>query len=226
MSSSASSTSAAASITQPSSTAAQTSGTAGSTAATPSSAAAPSEGQSSGSDPSATASRSGSGSASTTVGGTTTALDARSTAWFEQACTGLAPLTRLDDEFSKISAGATSTPKGKQQALAAFATLLRTTGAGLVQAGQKLGSLPAPTFEGGSKLAATASQGLTRTGQAFTKYGQQFSTLDVNDAAAGRQILGNLQKTTEEAGKALQGLDLSPEVSRAVARIPACASLS
>lgn len=155
-----------------------------------------------------------SGGAATTVGGDVTELDAQSVTWFSTFCGGFGGLADLQAQAPNLSS---------PQAAGQF---FSTVGQAMTETGQKLSSVPPPTFEGGDQLASTAQQVFDQLGPAFTEFGQKAATVDANDQAALQQFGADLQKTASGL-QDIQKIELSPDVKAAVEKqVPECAVLS
>lgn len=146
-------------------------------------------------------------SPTTTVGGDTTSLDAPSTTWFDTMCTGMAPLTSLQNVTS-------------QQELSDAMT---QAGAAFQATGGQLATLPPPTFEGGTELAQSATSGFQSFGQTFIDFGQKVLEIDGNDTAAQQQFTDDLAAAA--AASPVAQIRLTPALTEAVQAIPSCQSL-
>lgn len=150
--------------------------------------------------------------ATTTVGGDTTTLDEQSTAWFDTACSGLAPLTQLGQSASQVS---DPTQLG---------SILTQLGGAMTTTASSLGSLPPPTFEGGDALAEQTTAALGKFGPSLSALGAKAATLSPTDTAGGQQFLGELQSTFSEL-PGLLAFDVTPDLQKAIAAVPSCTAL-
>ncbi len=146
-------------------------------------------------------------SPTTTVGGDTTSLDAQSTTWFDTMCTGMAPLTSLQNVTSQQELSDAMTQAGQ-----AFQAT-----------GSQLATLPPPTFDGGTELAQSATSGFQSFGQTFIDFGQKVLDIDDNDTAAQQQFTSDLAAAA--ATSPVAQIRLTPALTQAVQAIPSCQSL-
>lgn len=152
--------------------------------------------------------------AETTVGGDVTELDSQSVTWFQTFCGGFSGLTDLEGKAQSIS-----TP-------AQAGELLGTIGQAMTDTGQKLQSVPPPTFEGGDQLASTAQEVFNKIGPAFTTFGQQAATINPNDQAALQKFGSDFQQQLGSL-KDVQNIKLSDSVKAAAEKqVPECATLA
>ncbi|TKV60890.1 hypothetical protein FDO65_04300 [Nakamurella flava] len=143
-----------------------------------------------------------------------TELDAQSVTWFQTFCGGFSGLADLETKAQSIS-----TP-------AQAGELLGTLGQAFTETGQKLQSVPPPTFEGGDQLAATSQEVFNKVGPAFTEFGQQAATIDQNDQAALQKFGTDFQQQLSSL-KDVQNIQLSDSVKAAAEKqVPECATLA
>jgi hypothetical protein len=147
----------------------------------------------------------------TTVGGDTTSLDAQSTTWFDTFCTGVSPLTDLQDGTTQIIT------------VQDLSTALTNLGTAFQNTGNQLSALPPPTFEGADTVAQQLESGLISGGQTFLDYGRRALTIDPNDTAAQQQFVQDFQAAASQS--AVSTFKPTDEVKQAVLQIPSCKTL-
>lgn len=176
-------------------------------------------------------------SAADTTGGSTDsgstvepiALDAQSTAWFTNFCTGFTGLkdsfTSLETSMSEVKA---TTPQEQQTAVAGLITELGTQLKGVAS---NSAAVPAPTIENGPQMAQAAIDGFNQIGDAMIAAATQFGQTPVTDeaslTAAATQLQTTLQTEAQKAQTAFSSIDTAstPGLDAAVTAIPECADL-
>ncbi len=157
-------------------------------------------------------------------------LDEQSTTWFATFCTGF---TGLEDSFSSIEsdlADATGTTVAEKQA--AVAGVISDLGTQLKGVATEAGSVPPPTIENGTEMAAAAVDGFNQIGDAMIAAADEFAQAPVTDEAtlkaAATQLQTSLQQTAGEAQTAFSAIDMKeqPGLEEAVSAIPECAALN
>lgn len=144
----------------------------------------------------------------TTVGGDTTEFDDRTTTWFDTMCTGMEPLTGLQDGSTPVNSAAD------------LSAAMADVGTSMQDTASQLSALPPPSFEGGDTLASTVQSGLQSFGQTFTDFSTRAAELNDGDTAGQQQFLSDLQ--AEIADSPIAKLDATPEVQAQIKKIPAC----
>lgn len=149
--------------------------------------------------------------ATTTVGGGATSLDAQSTAWFETLCTGVAPLSDLQQTMGSVSSG--------QE----LGNAMTTVGTAFTDTAGKLAGQAPPSFQGGPELAANTQSAMQSFGQTFQDFATRAGQLQDGDTAGQQQFLSDFQSAMSQSP--IAKMELTPDVQQAIKQIPACQAL-
>ncbi len=177
-------------------------------------------------------SSSSSSSAATSESGTSSVipaeLDAASKTWFTNFCT---VASGLEADLTAASKGTPdkSTPQAYQASLSTQFTAIAEVFTG---AATKIGSVPAPTIQGGDAFSQALTGALDGIGQALLTATTAFAAVPVTDnasvEAAAATVATGIQQSATEIATTLGSFknDITPEVQAAVEAIPECSILS
>lgn len=166
----------------------------------------------------------GKSDAGTSDGGSTDtgsgSADGQSVTWFETLCAGVAPLKALQNIGSEIDQ---SDPLGS---LKKIAPKFSAAGKSLTETSEKLGALPAPTFEGGDAYAQQVTESFSTIGQKLADLGTKLVDLDPSDPSSASELT-DIGTTLTDAAKPLQQLgDLPADGKAALLKAPSCQALT
>ncbi|AZI59258.1 hypothetical protein EH165_15045 [Nakamurella antarctica] len=139
-------------------------------------------------------------------------LDAPTAQWFDTFCSGILPLSTLQDSLGGIT--------GDAAGIAKVATAIGDAGTALTTTAAALSALPPPTIPGGEELASKVVPTFTQLGTTFTTIGTQLATGDMEGLSGLSASM-----MADNPMSDLSGFKISPETTAAIGKIPSCSTI-